>query len=113
MQRVYVDTTTLIVSWIGLSLLISLPLLYTPDSLIIYVKTPYIALWIGVLSHSMIYKKLIQHNNSLRKFITLPSALLFVLIWILDSVALSALIWVIRHFGINKGPQYFILVGLP
>jgi hypothetical protein len=98
------------VTWLALSVLLSLPLLYIPNSLSVFVKTPYIALWIAVLSHSMIYKKMLSVENKLHEFLTLKSFILFLILWFFDSSFLTALIWFITYCNITDGPQYFALI---
>ena len=100
----------IMVIWLALSVLLSLPLLYIPNSLSIFVKTPYIALWIAVLSHAMIYKKMLSMENKLYEFLTLKSFILFVIIWFLDASFLTAAVWGILYCNITDGPQYFALI---
>jgi hypothetical protein len=100
----------ILVTWLALSVVLSLPLLYVPNSLSVFVKTPYIALWIAVLSHSMIYKKILSVENKLYEFLTLKSFILFLIIWFFDASFLTVVIWVITSYDITDGPQYFALV---
>ena len=46
----------IIVSWIFASIVISLPLIFVDNKFTVFAKTPYIAFWIAILSHAMIYK---------------------------------------------------------
>jgi hypothetical protein len=109
----FLNVSIILVAWITSSILISLPLLLIPNSLSIIVKTPYIALWMAILAHFLIFKKLFPSSAKLSNIFTWKGILLFLVIWVVDSAALSALIWFINYWNITSGPQYFILITAP
>lgn len=111
--RDFVVVNSILVLWIISSVVISMPLLFVPESLTITVKTPYIALWIAVLSHAMLFKKMLSSRYNFVEVFTLKSILLFLILWVIDSAALSGFIWLIQYYEITDGPQYFLLVTMP
>jgi len=66
-----------------------------------------------VLSHAMLFKKMLSSRYKFVEVFTLKSALLFLILWVIDSAALSGFIWLIQYLEITNGPQYFLLVTMP
>jgi hypothetical protein len=66
----FLKVSSILIAWITLSVFISLPLLLIPNSLSILVKTPYITLWMAVLAHFLIFKKLFPSSAKLSNMFT-------------------------------------------
>jgi predicted transport protein len=102
----------ILIAWISLSIFISLPLLLVPDSLWVWLKSPYISMWMAIFAHSLIYKKLFSKNVGYKEFIGFKGIMVFIIIWVLDAASFSGLVYAHTESPISEGPQYFILIAL-
>ena len=111
--RDFLLVACVMILWIGASVVVSLPLVFAPSSIKTYLQTPYVTLWIAVLSHAMIYKKMFSKTHKYLEFLTANNFILFSILWLVESCMLSGTLWILNYYELMEGPQYFVLVTIP